>query len=249
MSTTAAALISTTFQLLGVYQPGEVVSADDSSTAFDMLNGMMESWGLQTLTIPVQSREVFDLVAWKGGPSNPYTIGPGGDFDTARPQWINGCGMILGGNAPSATVELVRDLLTNDEYQAIAIKDQPNSYFTGLYYNATWPLGTIYLWPVPNVNTNKLTLYRLAQLANFVSLTAAYDLPPAYGLAIPPNLAVLLAPMWPAGLTPALEQMARTTLATVKRANLIMTDVACDYPTATRRGGYIIQTGTGGGAY
>lgn len=248
MSTTARALIGMAFLHLGVYQPGETPTAPDENTAFTLLNGLMESWGLQTLTIPVQSREVFDLVVGKGGPSNPYTIGPGGDFDTSRPEWINGCGLILGGNSPQATVEIPRALLTNDMYEAIQIKDLQNAYYTGLYYNATWPLGNIYLWPVPNTTVNKLTLYRLAQLANFASLTASYDLPPAYGLAIPYNLAVLMGTQWPAGVTPTLERLAIKTLADIKRPNTIMVDLPSDYPAGNRWLGYNINTGAGGGS-
>tara|TARA_R110000868_G_scaffold410509_1_gene698915 strand:- start:587 stop:1342 length:756 start_codon:yes stop_codon:yes gene_type:complete len=251
MSTTALALIETAFQHLGVYQPGETVSSADAATAFTMLNGMMESLGLQTLTIPVQSREVFSLVAGQGGPSNPYTIGPGGDFNTTRPQWISGCGLVLGGNPAASTVEIPRSVYTNDMYQLIQIKDLPNAYYTGLYYNPTYAggLGSIYLWPVPNTSVNQLTLYRLAQLANFSSLSASYDLPPGYLLMIPYNLALMMGTMWPAGVTPMLQQMAVTTLATVKRANTIMVDLPSDAPTRNRAGFYNINTGVGGGSF
>ena len=61
-----------------IYAPGETISAADAADAFRRLNAMMGGWMIQPLTIPVTERLVFPLTANKGGPSNPYTIGPGG---------------------------------------------------------------------------------------------------------------------------------------------------------------------------
>src|SRR4030081_1680823 len=83
-STTALTVITTAFQILNVFMPGDTIPAADSAFALTLLNGMMGQWALQPGTIPVTSREVFPLVAGQGGPNNPYTLGPGGNFNAVQ---------------------------------------------------------------------------------------------------------------------------------------------------------------------
>lgn len=247
MSVTALQLITTAFQTLGVYAPGDAIADADAQDGFRRLNAMMGSWALQPLTIPVIAREVFDLVSGQGSPTNPYTIGPGGDFDTSRPLQLEGAGLVLGNSSPA--IELPRGMLTDDAYEAIQVKTLTNALFTDVYYNATFDdgFGRIYLWPVPDSADNDLVLYRLQQLSAFVSLTAAYDLPNGYEEAMSYNLARRLAMPYGKPLNPDLLDLATQSLATIKRANTKLTDIPQDPAfTHDRRGGYNIQTGTGG---
>lgn len=250
-ATTASAIVRGAFETLGVLGEGQTLDASKSADGFRRLNLMMRAWSLQNLTIPVTVREVFDLIANKGGPTNPYTIGPGGDFDTERPTTQNmlvGAGLILTDSDPP--VEIPRAIYTDTMWEALQVKDLSSGGTgipTGVYYNPTYPLGLIYMWPVPSSGDNDMALYLRKPLAVFPSETASVDLPDGSEEAIEYNLAVRLAPPYSVPLDPDVSAMARSSLAILKRANYHLLDLAMDPAfTTDRRAGYNIQTGSGG---
>lgn len=252
-ATTALSLITGAFDTLGVYTPGASIAAADSAGALRRLNQMMGGLSLQPLTKPVLTREELTLEADKGGPSDPYTIGPDGDFNTTRPTALLGAGILLVQSDPTYNVEVPRAVLTNDAWAAIQIKELSSTQFTDVFYNPTFSndLGTINLWPVPNIATNKLVLYWLEPLTRFATLTTEYFLPPGCEDALEYNLARrLLTPygVTDEGIVSDVLDMARTSLATFKRGNTKLTDLPTD-PALVRdpSGGYNILTGTGGG--
>jgi hypothetical protein len=215
---------------------------------------MMGSLAIQPASIPVTAREVFPLIAGRGGPNDanvigggPYSIGVGGDFNTSRPNSIDGVGLLLNAGLPNQ-VEIPRAVYTEDGWEAVPIKDLPNQLFTGLYYSATFTvnnLGTIYLWPVPNVSNTQLVIYRNQQLGTFPSLTATYIVPDGYDEMLEYNLAVRLAGPYKRQLPPYVLQMAAESLANVKRANMKLSDLPVDpgLTAGSRRYGYNILSG------
>jgi hypothetical protein len=168
----AVNIITGAFELIGVLEAGQTIGGDLLTDGWRRLQNMMGILGIQTLTAPFVGREVFDLVAGKGGPSNPYTIGPTGDLVTSRPNALQGAGLLLGGNIPTATVEIPRTLYTDDAYEAIQIKEMQNSLFTGVLFTASAGNAEIQLWPVPDTTLHKLVIYRLDQIGPFASMTA-----------------------------------------------------------------------------
>lgn len=251
-ATTALQLVTNAFETIGRYAPGQSITASDAQNGLRRLNLMMGALQLQPLTQPVNTRVELDLTANKGGPSDPYTIGDGGDFDTTRPPALSGAGILLVG--ATQNVEVPRALLTDDAWQAIQIKELAATQFTDVYYNPTYSddLGTINLWPVPSISTNKLVLYWLQPLAQFADLDTEYFLPPGCEEALEYNLARRL--LTPYGVTDAatvaeVTELARLSLGTFKRGNTKLSDLATD-PALVRdpAGGYNILTGTGGGS-
>lgn len=230
MSTTANIICTGALELLGVIDPEDTPGAAMLAGAFRRLNLMIASWSLQSLTIPVVAREEFPTVSGKGSTSNPYTVGPGGDLNTSRPAKLEGVGLQLASVAGAPAVEMVRAQLTDDMYQFIAIKNLGNSLFTNAYYNATFPMGSLYLWPVPNSNVNRIVLYRLQQLAQFTSPTAAYDFPEGADEAVEYNLAKRLLDVYSVNAEKKANvlDLARTSLAIYKRSNTEMVDQPCD---------------------
>lgn len=250
MSTTANTVITGALQLINALGQGETPSAAVATDGLRRLNLMLGSWSLQPLTKPVQSREVFPLVPNYGGPDSPYTIGPGGDFDTERPnpEDVQGVGLLLATTGSAPAVEITRTLLTDDMFEAIAIKDLSNSLFTTVYYNATYTgdLGSVTLWPVPDTNVNSIVFYLLKSLRAFSSLTAQYDLPRGLDEALEYNLALRLARPYGFPLPPEIAGLAAHSLSVFKRSNVRMSDQANDPAlTQNRRGGYNINTDTG----
>jgi hypothetical protein len=251
VSTTAATIIADAFGILNVFMAGEDVPPAIANDALRRLNMMIGSWAQQSLTVPAISREVFDLVAGQGGPSNPYTIGAAGNFVTPRPpnqSSIVGAGLLLTTSSP--VVEIPRAVITDDAYQAIQVKELGSALFTYVYYNPTYTadLGTINLWPVPNIVTNDLVLYLERAIAEFADLTTVYRFPPSYDEALMYNLARRLAKPYGREVDEDLMVSATTSLMILKRANFKLSDLANDFA-RDRRGVYNILTGSTGGGF
>lgn len=226
-------------------EDGQDVTAAQGQDALRRLNAMISSWSIHRLAIPFISREVFHVVALQ----NTYTIGPGGNFDTVRPTQITGAALLL--NTPVPPVEIPNEVLTDNAYEAIPIKDLQNLLWTKVYYNPTFSggLASIFLWPTPTTAANDLVIYRGDQIQGFANLTTAASFPPGYFEAFEYQLAMRLAIPYGIQVSPGLAKMAADAFATVKRENYKMNDAAIDPAfTNDRRGWYNILTGTGGGS-
>ncbi len=247
MSTTPRALIAGAFGILNVFQPGASIPDAQEQFAFTFLNWMLGQWALQSGTIPAITREQFTLTAGKGGPSNPYTIGPGGDFNTTKPPSqasLTGASLVLGGTSPAVIIP--RALLTDDQWEGLRIPELTNALFTEVYYNPTYAsgLGTINLWPVPNTTANSLILWRKQQIAQFTGVTQSVTLPDGYEEPIVGALAQRLAEPFGRTMPPQWDDLANRALGIVKRSNLKLADLPQDPAfTHNRSGGYNINTG------
>jgi hypothetical protein len=245
---TAQGLIRLAFTTLNVFQPAQSIPPDQSNLALMYLNMLMGLWAQQSFTVPCVSRETFTLTVGKGGPSNPYTIGSGANLNTEAPPnqaALYGAGILLPSNAGAPRVEVPRDVLTDSAYQAISIKEMPNSMFTGVYYNPTFVtsgFGTVNLWPVPNTVVNDLVLYMRKALTNFADLTTIYQVPVGYDKAIHDQLVIDLSTPWGAELTEGMIQAQLHSFKVITRNNLKMYDMANDFVNAPG-GGYNIETG------
>lgn len=240
---TPAVLITAAFNLLNVLSPGENLPPELGQSGLLALNGMFGQWRQQALLKPVEVRDVFPLVSGKGSTSNPYTVGLGGDLNIPRIEnaaQLTAAGLLL--NASSPPVEIPRAIYTDQMYQALRIKDLSSSLFTGVYYNATSPLGTLSLWPVPDNAINSLVLYHMQGLGPFAAISTSFDLPDGYDEAVIYNLAKRLATPHGRTLPPEAQQIARDSLTVLKRANMPLMDLANPFA-LDRRAGYNIQTG------
>lgn len=144
------------------------------------------------------------------------------------------------------SVEIPRALYTDAMWQANQVKNLSNVLFTGVYYNATQPLGTLALWPVPTTDENQLVLYTQQQFAGFANLTTDYTWPelPGYEEALEYNLATRLSTPYGRALPDDVARMASESLALLKRTNVRIVDAAIDPGlTDDRRGGYNINVG------
>ena len=240
MSTAALAIVTNAYNIVGMTGEGSSINDFQKQQGLTCLNQILGQWSLMPLTIPVTSREVFPLSAGKGGPSDPYTIGPGGDFDTSRPPEIDNVGLLV--TNVVQPFEITRTLYTNDAYASIVQKELTSSYFAGLYYNATFTggLGTIQLWPVPSATGTSLVLYRPAQLRTFATIATAYDLPPGAQPALEWDVAAMLSDIAGQTWTESKEKRRLSFLATYQRGNTSMTDLGMDPALTSTSGVYNI---------
>jgi len=152
-------------------------------------------------------------------------------------------------------VEIPRAIITDDAFQAIQIKGLPNAQFTNVYYNPTYPVGTIFLWPKPNTDANQLVLYLQNAFGGFANITTDYafiDIP-GYAEAIQYQLDLRL--ITPYGVKDQdikqdVKDLAAQSFGLIKRANNRLTDIPTDATLLSwnPRSFYNINTGTGGGS-
>jgi hypothetical protein len=219
--TTAYTLITDAFDELGIFQPGESIPDTDAQFGLRTLNRLIGSWAQQSLTIPAQSREVFDLVA--NQPS--YTIGVGGDFDTVRPPNQSSVTKAALSYPTSPSLETALQLLTDDDYAAIPQKALTSTQPYAVYYAPTFAatFGTIYPIPIPDNADNDLVLYLQQPITTFANLTTTYAFPAGYDEALMLALARRLAAPYGRQVSEDLKDRADQALMAIKRSNLKLT--------------------------
>lgn len=234
-------LTNDAFEIALVKNPSQAMPAKDSAIALRQLNAIIGQWSIMSLTIPVIGREVFTLTAGRGTPTDPYTIGPSGDFDTSRPSSIISAAVQVS-SAPNP-FEIPLGIYTDDAYNAIVVKTLSSTYPQGLYYNATFDSGwgSIYLYPIPS-QANDLVLYRAMQLSQFGSLSSSYNLPPGAQDALTYELAKRLAQRYGRPVDPLVLQMADQFMAIYQRGNTKMADLGMDAALTGSVGLYNIES-------
>jgi hypothetical protein len=240
VTTTAQAIIRGALLQIGVIAQGESVEASLSADAFSRLNELVDAWATQRLTQRTVTQATTGIVASQAS----YTVGLTGDFNIARPTFLDSCALLLTNTTPNT--ELPLSPMTEMAYQAIAQKTLTNSQPTSWYYEASSPLGTITLWPVPTDASNDLVIYVSDQLAAFTTQTASVTLTPGYARALRLALAVEMAPECGRAVSDQLRFMAADALGDLKRLNVSMADLSMDPAlTVTSQGGYNIYTDQG----
>jgi hypothetical protein len=224
--TTYGDLIRASLQEIGVVAVGQRMKDSDAQAALDILLDLIDSWNLDRLTVGTQTRAVFPLVS---GDSS-YTMGVGGDFAVARPEWIDRGAFILSTDADP--VEYHQGPPKSDEAWAqIRMKGLDDSLCQQFRFLDTAPLGTIDVWPVPNVSTISIVLYYPTPLTEPATLATLLSLRPGYRRALRTTLSrELAAGPFPRPLTDEFKRIQTEALAAVKRRNLqpiVMTPDPC----------------------
>jgi len=206
---TPSTMILTALQKIGEKPVGGTLNANEQTEYLQRLNQMLELWDTDGIICYATQTDSKALTAGDG----IYTIGSGGDINVPWPVHIESAYTIDG-----AGVTHGMDIVGNDEWAQITLKNLGNGYPTKLWYDNSFPLGTIYLWMLP---LGGLTLYITSyqRLQSFPLISTTVSLPPGYEKAIIDNLAIDLA----MGLTepsPTLVKAADKGLAMIKRNNI-----------------------------
>ncbi len=205
---TALDLITGALRLIGAIATGETPSAAEANDGLITLNDMLDNWSTESLTMYGSDSQPFTLV-----PNQfDYEIGPGGDFDTARPVRITGAYTTVQGE------DFPIGLMGMDEYNRIPLKTQTQQIVERLVYINSNPFGTIKVWPVP---TDAVPIILDADyiLTSIPTLATVIAQPPGFALCMRYTLALLLAPDYGIEPNPAVIEIAKSSKANVKRAN------------------------------
>jgi hypothetical protein len=180
---TVGDLIKQSLKDAGIIGIGQTLSAEDSNDAFIRVNQMLAQWQRQRWLI----WHLIDISLVSTGALN-YSIGPGGDFNIARPDRLeDGCFLRQLYNSNNNVDTPIMLIESREDYNRIALKTL-TSFSQAVFYDAAYPLGTIYFYPVPQANIYEMHLCLKEQLVSFTGLTETINLPPEYLYAIQTNL-------------------------------------------------------------
>lgn len=224
-------LLTAALKRVNVVQAGQVANGDDLRDCFDFANLWMDSMANERLMIPYVGRTAFTITTAKGTPTNPYTVGTGGDISLAKPVFMDD-GLNFYDTSVSPINEIPINLLTQSAYQGLVQKTQTGTYPIYGHYNATYAsgLGSLFLNPIPTSSTLIGVLYSPAAVQQFTSLSQTLVLPPGYKFFMQENLAVFFASTFRENLPvdPELKESARATKRNIKAINVPMTDLSID---------------------
>lgn len=213
MSTTPRAVITLALKKSGVTGVGQVASVDDLADAFTDLNMMLAQWSRRRWIDLRLSDLVLPLT---GVPS--YTIGTGATLVAARPDRIEAAYVRLNGAAVGTIDYPLQVLGSREDYNDITLKRQ-GGYPAVLYYDPTYPIGTIFIWPVGNAPIEVHLTVKGGEVAQFATLDDTIMLPDEYQEAILYNLAVRLRASYQIGAEPIISALAVSSLATIRAMN------------------------------
>jgi hypothetical protein len=147
-----------------------------------------------------------------------YSIGDGGDINTPRPDQIEAAFFRQTAGVPGNLVDYPLNVLySREEYNRIALKSM-QSFPSMLFYDSGFPLGNIFIWPVPT-NLYEIHLSLKAQLQTFSNLSDTFNFPPAYHRALRYNLAIALRESYQLDPRPTLINLAKVALNAIKNSN------------------------------
>jgi hypothetical protein len=215
-------LVTDALREIGVLAAGEVASAEDALSGLAALNRLVDQWKTEELNCYKTDRTTWSLVSG----TQQYTLGIGGTINIARPVFIDHIN--FEDTSPSKPIEYQMNPLTDDAWSRIPIHTITAPYPTSYYYNPTYPLGTVELWPVPTSATLRGVIYAPVSVTEFSTLSDVVSLPPGYRRMIVKNLAMEMCPSYARPSSPELQSQASDSKAAVKRSNKRLMDMTIE---------------------
>lgn len=209
-------LITLALKLIGILGVGQTALFEDTNDAFVMLNAMISTWNRKRWLI--YALNDFALTA---DGSLSYSIGPSGRFNVARPDKIEGAYIrrLAPQSGPSTnTIDYpLMSIDSHEDYINISLKSL-QSFPSAIFYDSAYPLGNIYVWPIPD-SSYEIHILVKETLKQFADLTTNINLPPEYQEALIWNLAARLRPLYQLPPDPTIVAMAKGALSTIRGAN------------------------------
>jgi hypothetical protein len=187
MSTTANALMQDAYEELGVYAPGETISAADEARAFSVLNEMIDEWAAENIFVYQLIPRTFNTIINQSA----YTIGQNGSptINASRPPAIAyGPGEA---NITISAVETSINVVSAVEFQALDAYGASAGTPDTLWYKNGYPNGTLTLLPKPSA-VGAVAFNAWDVLLAFADPQTSYELSVGFYEAIRNNLAVML---------------------------------------------------------
>jgi hypothetical protein len=211
--TTALDLITGAMDDAGIIGVGQTPLAEDTNKALVRLNAMIAQWSRRRWLV----YHLVDIV-FTGTGALSYSIGPGGDISQNRPDRLESGYFRQLAGAPGNNVDYPLAILqSREDYNQIVLKTMA-SVPAYVFYDSDFPLGNIFIWPLPN-STYEMHLSAKPALQSFPALNTEFALPPEYEEAIRLNLAVRLRVAYQLQPDAGLIGLAKVALNTIKNTN------------------------------
>lgn len=197
-NTTVRDICTAQLRECGALGVGQTALADDMTDAWARLQWMLQEWERKRWLV----YHLVDLSKVSTG-AQSYTVGPNGDFNTgtalltARPARLQSAFIRQIQTTPPNQVDYPLEIIqSREDYNRIALKSLV-AFPGAAFLDTDWPLGKLYVWPVPNANIYEIHISIAAQLpASFPSLNTTFTLPYEYYAAILYNGAMRLRPKY-----------------------------------------------------
>lgn len=154
----------------GLRHAGQGWSPSESQEALTVANAMINGWAIENLLIMFYIRTVVQLELNK----KIYGVGPGQDWDLARPEKIHSAGFILNQDQENESELQMEIVLSYEQYANMIAKNLGGSIPLVLYYQPTLPYGSATIWPVYNGNgpntPTSIALYTQGVLQEFSTI-------------------------------------------------------------------------------
>lgn len=211
--TTAVDLITLALKDIGALGIGQSIGPDDTADGLATLNMMLGAWQGERLSV----YHLVDTALMSTG-AQSYTVGVGGNFNVLRPIKISAAYARLNPGMSNPIDYPIKMIDAREDYVRIGLKSLV-SFPEFAFYDAAYPLGNLFLYPVPN-STFELHIVTMEALPQFSVPAAAINLPPEYTAAIRYNLAMWLAPSYQLEPQASLVRLAGNAKRIVKRMNV-----------------------------
>jgi hypothetical protein len=207
---TALTIITDALKEIGVLAEGDTMSgsmADDALRALNRICGIYSNDQAFAYTPSLSSLLL-------SGQSS-FTVGPTGSVVADRPISIESAWVDRGGLSYPVKV------IDSQQWDAIVYKGSSGSNTEVVWYEPTIPNGIIHVWPVCTGCT--LNLRTINIVVSFANLSDVLTMPPAYEELLIKNLAVNIAPQYPAcNLSPLTVRAAANARKVVGRTNNVI---------------------------
>lgn len=242
MTDTARTLCTRALKKARVIGTGVQASQTQINDALADLNGMIGQWNRQRWLV----YRLNDL-SWVCDGSQTYSIGPTVGDDVAssvRPDRIEGAYLRQLIPAQSQPVDWPVEIIdAREDYSRITLKTMPTLAWY-LFYDPTYPDGTLYPWPLPN-SQYEMHILTKQILSSFTLLTDEVLLPPEYDEAIVYSLARRLRATYGLAADPEINSIAETACQTVMGANAAIARLSMPRGIVTRSNRFNIYSGQG----
>jgi hypothetical protein len=212
LPTTPRDIVNLALKTANVVGVGQSALAEDTNDVFNMLNMMLAQW--QRRRYMVYNLETIGIPA-TGAIS--YTIGVGQQFNITRPVKIESAYIRMQGGSTLPVDYPLQVLRAQEDYDRISIKTL-NAFPQYIYYDTTFPVGNIYVWPVPN-NQYQIFVTVMVQLQSFQNLSDQIVLPPEYLDAMQWNLADRITAMYGMPQNPQITKYAEASMRAIEEVN------------------------------
>jgi len=182
-TTTAAVIIEDALKENLIISEGETPSATMYADGLRMLNRLCDTLSNNDDFAYYASQYSMAMTG-----QTSFTIGPTGDLVQARPIKIDTAVVTrLGITYPVKVID-------NQRYDDLTLKTLSGANTAAIYYEGTYPNGTVYCYPLSTGCTLQMRV--LNQVKNFAATTTQIDMPEGYEDFLMLGLAIRMAPSY-----------------------------------------------------